>query len=108
MPSPSTRRDFLKYAAAAGFVCGAGLLGAPASAGAATVKTISLEQCRSLSPQDMAAVSDTVTAAWQDLRDAGLRASVIAILDNPAPTLAAGLDQRAAAEALIDAALRQA
>lgn len=115
MPSPSTRRDFLKYAAAAGFVCGAGLLGAPASAGAATVKTINLEQCRSLSPQDMAAVSDTVTAAWQDLRDAansirdaGLRASVIAILDNPAPTLAAGLDQRAAAEALIDAGLRQA
>lgn len=112
MVSSSTRRDFLKCAAAAGLVCGVSLSGAPAAR--AGVKKISLEQCLSLSPQEMAAASDMVTAAWRDLRDAAdsirdakLRTDVFAVLDNPAPTLAAGLDQRAVAEALAAAGLRR-
>lgn len=96
--------------AAAGAFLGAGLL-LPAT-GQAAWSRISLEECLTLSPLDMAKASGNVMSAWNTLRDAAgslhnpaLRNAVLAALDNPAPTLARESDHKAMAEALRAAGL---
>ena len=83
---------------------------APAAQSAWT--RISLEECISLSPEKMAEASGAVSTAWnglleaaQGIRNPAIRAGVLDILNNPAPTLAAKVDQSAVAGTLKSAGL---
>ena len=85
------RRDFLRLSA---------LTGAAVAVAAtlptfswANVKKVTLDQCISMSPEDMAKGSKLVMDSWDYLRvtaatinDPAIRQTVLEILDNPAPT----------------------
>jgi len=89
------RREFLKFGALAG-VAAATCLRAPAYA-ATTPRT--LAECMEMSPVAMAEASAPVAASWDTIRhctgmirNPAIRASVLAVIDNPAPTVARGMD----------------
>lgn len=98
MLTTASRRDFLRMGMAAGIVLGTGtLLSRPAQA---AWSRISLEQCVTLSPVEMAEASGEVMSAWNGLLEAArsirnpeIRTRVLDMLNNPAPTLAVGMDQ---------------
>jgi hypothetical protein len=86
------RRDFLKLGAVAGAAAAVAALPSRAQAAPAA---ISLEECTAMTPGAMADASGPVSASWQsilrsaaEIRNPGLRAKVLAVLDNPAPTVA--------------------
>ncbi|MDQ7831669.1 MAG: metal-dependent phosphohydrolase [Desulfovibrionaceae bacterium] len=90
------RRQFLELGAAFGAVLAAQAV-FPALAKAAPSQK-SLADCQAMTPVQMADASPHVTASWTYLRDVAgtirdpqVRSTVLAILDNPAPTLAARL-----------------
>jgi hypothetical protein len=90
------RRQFLELGAAFGAVLAAQAVFPALAKAAPSQKT--LADCQAMTPVQMADASPHVTASWKYLRevaatirDPQLRASVQAILDNPAPTLAARL-----------------
>ncbi|MGE4424644.1 MAG: twin-arginine translocation signal domain-containing protein [Pseudodesulfovibrio sp.] len=85
------RRDFLKLGALAGAAATVAALPLRAQAAPATV---TLDECVAMAPQAMADASGPVSASWQSIlqaagqiRNPGLRAKVLAVLDNPAPTV---------------------
>ncbi|MDD3312362.1 twin-arginine translocation signal domain-containing protein [Pseudodesulfovibrio sp.] len=89
------RRDFLKLGAMAGVAAVAAAHAVPALA-SPCART--LDACLEMSPQAMAEASAPVSAAWQNIRrnagqirNPGIRNAVLAILDNPAPTLMKGM-----------------
>ncbi|SDF29291.1 metal-dependent phosphohydrolase [Desulfovibrio legallii] len=113
-PRRNGRRAFLKGAAAAGLILGSGFTAraAQAAANPREIRTISFDRCVAMTPQQIAEASPLARKAWTFLRetaggiqDAALRRQVLDILDNPAPTLAQNLDQKAAAKALREAGL---
>ncbi|WP_419785121.1 twin-arginine translocation signal domain-containing protein [Pseudodesulfovibrio sp.] len=89
------RRDFLKIGAMAGVAAVAAMHTTPAFA---STTPRPLSACMEMSPVAMAEASAPVSAAWQNIRqnaemirNPGIRKSVVAILDNPAPTLTKGM-----------------
>lgn len=98
MNTDCSRRTFLLGGLATGAVlmAGSGLL-KPSRAEAAPAKAVTLEECVAMTPEEMAKGSAYVMAAWRYLEDAAaelkapaLRATVQAILKNPAPLMAKG------------------
>lgn len=97
MSKAIVRRDLLKMGmAAAAFL--AVEKSFPRNAYAA-VPAISLEKCLSMTPEQMAASSGRVDAAWKyilagadEIRNPELKAKVRGILANPSPTLAKNMD----------------
>ena len=96
MNTDCSRRTFLLGGLATGAVlmAGSGLL-KPGRAEAAPAEAVMLEECVSMTPEEMAKRSAYVMAAWRylqdsaaELKDPALRATVEAILKNPAPLLA--------------------
>lgn len=99
------RRRVLALGAAAGAVLAAGSI-LPRQAFAAEAKQVTLDECMAMTPEQMAKSSSHVNASWNHLgkacdgiKDARLKAAVRSVLDNPAPTLAAKLDDKNRAEA---------
>lgn len=97
------RRRVLALGAAAGAVLAAGAI-LPGHA-FAKPKQASLDDCLSLSPEEMAGKSPYVTRSWEyikktvsTVKDAGLRSKTLAILENPSPTLLARMDAQSRAE----------
>lgn len=95
-----SRRSFLVQGLAAGAVLSAGLM-RPSSSGAAWTR-VNLDRCREMSPTSMAEASGDVMSAWsellaaaQSIRNPSIRGRVLAILQNPAPSIAEGADQPA-------------
>jgi hypothetical protein len=96
METTLDRRRFLELGAAA---CGVLAVGALLpQAARAQVSAADLAACQAMTPEQMAETSPVAGASWDYLvetagtiRDVDLRAKVKAILDNPAPTLAARL-----------------
>ncbi|MBZ4660713.1 MAG: metal-dependent phosphohydrolase [Desulfacinum sp.] len=85
------RRKFLQLSLMAGGM--AALHAALPRVASAQPRTVSLEECLSLSPLDMAQRSEIVLRSWDSLRQAvssirndSLRQAVFEVLDNPAPT----------------------
>ncbi len=95
------RRDMLKFSLA-----GATLLGLnsiPTKSQAAFSSTISLEECVNMSPVDMAKSSGEVMSSWEylnntvnEIREPKMRATVLDLLNNPAPTLLKSIDKKEA------------
>jgi len=97
------RRRVLALGAAAGAVLAAEAMLPGHVHAKATQAT--LEECLSLTPEQMARKSPHVTHSWDYIKksvgavkDPGLRAKAAAILNNPAPSLAARLDAKSRAE----------
>jgi len=91
------RRDFLKLGVAFGAVAAVGAL--PVRAQAAPTRA-GLEEICAMTPVQMAEASGPVMDAWDSLqwdadeiRNPALRNKVQGVLDNPAPTFAAGIGQ---------------
>ncbi|EPR44589.1 hypothetical protein dsx2_1548 [Desulfovibrio sp. X2] len=92
------RRRFLGFGAAAGAVLAAAAVVPSAARAAAKAKAASLDECLSLSQQQMAARAPAVKqgmaylrSAANTVRDAKARAVVTALLDDPVPSLAGPL-----------------
>lgn len=90
------RRDFMKGALAAGAVVAAAV--AYPKFSWANVKTVSLNDCLSMSPEEIAQNSRLITDSWQyilqtvdTIKKPEVRAAVQGILRNPAPTIMADL-----------------
>lgn len=98
MEFSADRRRVLGLMAAAGAVAAVATV-VPGQALAAASRPVTLDQCLSMTPQDMANKSPHVTKAWAYLKKTAstvknpdLRAKALAILDTPAPTLLARMD----------------
>lgn len=103
MEFSADRRRVLGLMATAGAVAAASTV-LPGTAWA-KARPVGLEECLALAPRDMAERSAPVGRAWKYLRataatikNPGLRAKVMAVLDDPAPTLLARLDSQARSE----------
>ena len=97
------RRRVLALGAAAGAVLAAEAI-LPGHA-LAKPKQITLDECLSLSPQDMSRKSPYVTHSWEYLKktvatvkDSSLRAKTQAVLENPSPSLLTRMDVKSRAE----------
>ncbi len=95
------RRDLLKFS-----LVGATALGLSSIAKkgkAALSPSISMEECVSMTPQDMAKSSGEVMSSWEylnttanEIREPKMRAIVLGMLSNPAPTFLKSIDKKAA------------
>ncbi len=95
------RRDMLKFTLA-----GATLLGFNSVAKkshAAFSKTISLDECVSMNPVEMAEASGEVMSSWDylnntanEIQEPFIRATVLDLINNPAPTFLKSLDRKEA------------
>lgn len=110
MSNSIQRREVLKYGLAATTLLGAGFL-FPGRGHAAWTRT-SLEECLSMTPEQMAKASGEVSASWNyllgmagEIRNPLIRSKVMDILNNPSPRLAAVCDQDKAAAELKTAGL---
>ncbi len=91
----SGRRDFLLGTLATGALFAVNGVPSRVFGGEKTsVKVISLEQCIAMTPQQMAENSEMVMAAWRyiqdsarEIRNTEMRAIVLGLLENPAPTI---------------------
>ena len=102
----SSRRDFMfgTLVAGAAFAMG-GMTSRAFAAAPGKVKVVSLEECVSMTPRQMAESSAKVMDAWRYMKDsageivnASLRGAVLDMLENPAPRVAKNDEKALVAE----------